>query len=169
MDQQDNNRRVLASAAELKGGKNGGHKKKSMWISLILLLVVLAALRGKSSVSVFKRRLDMALILRAIAIFAVVLVMAAALVLGLTALEPVGQVEGFTLENLFFEGMSALATVGLSAGLTPGLTLGSKILLIIGMFAGRVGPLTLTLALSRRLSRGSKVRIEYPEERIIVG
>ena len=145
----------------------GGGVKTTTFACVIL--VVIAALKGKTSVSLFKRRLDMGVVLRAIAIFAVALCAAAALTLGLTALEPVGVEPRFTLENLLFEATSALGTVGLSAGVTPLLSVGSKLLLMAGMFAGRVGPLTLTLALSRRLSRSSKVHIEYPEDRIIVG
>lgn len=145
----------------------GGGVKTTTFACVIL--VVIAALKGKTSVSVFKRRLEMSLVLRAIAIFAVALCAAAALTLALTALEPVGIEPRFTLENLLFEATSALGTVGLSAGVTPLLSVGSKLLLMIAMFAGRVGPLTLTLALSRRLSRSSKVHIEYPEDRIIVG
>lgn len=116
----------------------GGGVKTTTFACVIL--VVIAALKGKTSVSLFKRRLDMGLVLRAIAIFAVALCAAAALTLGLTALEPVGVEPRFTLENLLFEATSALGTVGLSAGVTPLLSVGSKLLLMAGMFAGRVGP-----------------------------
>jgi trk system potassium uptake protein TrkH len=93
----------------------------------------------------------------------------AALTLGMTVLEPVGENPLFTTENILYEAASALGTSGLTTGITPYLTVSSKLLLIVAMFMGRVGPLSLTLALSRRLSRTSKLHIEYPEDHIIVG
>ena len=68
--------------------------------------------------------------------------------------------------ELLFETVSAFGTVGLSANVTPTLSTFSKYVLIIIMFIGRLGPLTLAVALSRR-----KVRTEfvYPEGRILIG
>ena len=65
-----------------------------------------------------------------------------------------------------FELMSAFGTVGLSMGITPYLSIGSKIILIFTMFLGRVGPLTIILALSRDRRKGN---YKYPKENIQIG
>ncbi len=68
--------------------------------------------------------------------------------------------------KLIFETVSAFGTVGLSLGITADLTLASKIVIMITMFIGRIGPLTLLIALSRRQSRAV---FKYPEESIMIG
>jgi trk system potassium uptake protein TrkH len=67
---------------------------------------------------------------------------------------------------LVFEAVSAFGTVGLSTGLTPELGTGAKLVLIFLMFAGRVGPLTLVIAVGRRREKG---RFRYAEENVMVG
>ena len=59
----------------------------------------------------------------------------------------------FTFDNIFFETFSAFGTVGLSAGLTPMLSGPSRLIIMIVMFAGRVGLMTLTLALANRAAK----------------
>ncbi|HCX79878.1 MAG TPA: Trk family potassium uptake protein, partial [Firmicutes bacterium] len=67
---------------------------------------------------------------------------------------------------VLFEVVSAFGTVGLSVGITPGLSAWGKLLIIFMMFVGRVGPVTLTLAFGQRLK---PVNIRYPEGRVMVG
>jgi trk system potassium uptake protein TrkH len=67
-----------------------------------------------------------------------------------------------------FEEVSALGTVGLTAANTPTLTRPSQIWLIVLMYFGRVGPLTMMLSITRRHA-GYKTGVRYPEEEIIVG
>jgi trk system potassium uptake protein TrkH len=68
--------------------------------------------------------------------------------------------------SLLFEVISAFGTVGLSLGITSALGSAAKILLMITMFIGRIGPMTLLLALSRDESRAI---ITYPEEDVMIG
>jgi trk system potassium uptake protein TrkH len=79
---------------------------------------------------------------------------------GLSALES----RHLFLEYLF-ETVSAFGTVGLSMNLTPKLDDSQKLAIIVMMFAGRVGPLTLALSLSRTVKR----RLTYAEEEVMVG
>jgi trk system potassium uptake protein TrkH len=74
--------------------------------------------------------------------------------------------ENFPLEKIMFEVVSAFGTVGLSMGITFYLSLIGKIVIIITMFIGRVGPLTLILALS---NKENKTEIKYPEGQMIIG
>ena len=70
-----------------------------------------------------------------------------------------------TLQDALFEMTSAFATVGLTTGITPSIGLGAKILSIIVMFIGRLGP--MTIATLWYFSRGERVR--YPEGEITIG
>jgi trk system potassium uptake protein TrkH len=65
-----------------------------------------------------------------------------------------------------FEAISAFGTVGLSTGITPMLSAGGKIVIMILMFIGRVGPLTLALMVGQKEARQV---IRLPEEELIVG
>ncbi len=73
---------------------------------------------------------------------------------------------GHTFESVFFETVSAFGTVGLSMGITDQLPDIDKIILSIVMFVGRLGPLTLILALT---SGKKEIKIRYPEEHIMIG
>ncbi|MBQ2697086.1 MAG: Trk family potassium uptake protein, partial [Clostridia bacterium] len=67
--------------------------------------------------------------------------------------------------DLFFECISAIATVGLSTGITRQLLPLSKALLILRMYSGRVGSMTVFMAVTKK-KRG---KLRYPEEQIIIG
>ena len=73
-----------------------------------------------------------------------------------------------TPTQAMFECISALSTVGLSLGVTPILSVGSKLIITILMFVGRVGALTLTLAIASRPNSAIK-DIEYPDAKIMIG
>jgi len=68
--------------------------------------------------------------------------------------------------RILFEVTSAFGTVGLSTGITPILSTFGKIAIILTMFVGRVGPLTLALAVAMR---EQKIFYKYPEEKVMVG
>jgi hypothetical protein len=75
-------------------------------------------------------------------------------------------VERQPFEDLAFELVSAFGTVGLSLGLTPQLAVLGKLIILITMYIGRIGPLSLLYAFSRRKSHG---RYQYVEEGVMVG
>lgn len=110
----------------------------------VLLLAVWTVVRGRPHVAAFGREIPSEFVFRAMAIvlLAVALVFTASFVMSL--------VEPFGLLTLWFEATSAFGTVGLSTGITPQLHDLSKIVLVTTMFAGRLGPLTLALALAER-------------------
>lgn len=73
---------------------------------------------------------------------------------------------GMLLKEVFFEVFSAFGTVGLSLGITSNLSPLSKAAIVLTMYAGRVGPLTLLYAFSRRKALG---KFEYVEEKVMIG
>ena len=77
-------------------------------------------------------------------------------------------VTGSPLLDCTYEIISAVATVGLTRSLTPTLPFMGKVIVILVMFIGRIGPVTLAVALRRRTGR-KDVDIQRPEQRILIG
>ena len=129
-----------------------------------LTLLMLSVVRGENEVNVNRRRLPDDLMRRALAVAVLFLtvLMTGALVISF--------IEGgrFTLADIMFEASSAMGTVGVSAIGTPNLHPASRAMLIPMMFFGRVGPLTLAVAMAKRQGRIRPVS-KYPEERIMIG
>lgn len=67
---------------------------------------------------------------------------------------------------LAFEAFSAFSTTGLSTGITPDLSVPGKVLILLTMYIGRIGPLTLALAIS---IRAQALRVQLPSERVLIG
>ncbi len=132
----------------------------------MLLLVVLSVIRGRERISVFGREISADTARRAmtIALIGLVMVMTSACVISV-----IEQNHGFDMLDLLFETTSAFSTTGLSSVGTPRLSPASQWLLMGLMYLGRVGPLTLALALASRMERGPSAKIHYPEEKIMIG
>lgn len=145
-------------------GTGGGVKTTTI---AILLLYMFAGIKGKSDVRLMDRRIAQDTLKRAITIATLGIVFIFVTFFLLIVFEETSG-ELFTFENIFYEAFSAFGTVGLSAGLTPFLKTGSKIIIMCSMFAGRVGLMTLTFALANR-ANGRQAKIRYPEERFMVG
>ncbi|KQU44947.1 ATPase [Rhodococcus sp. Leaf278] len=139
------------------GGTAGGIKVTTF---ALLLFVILAEIRGDREVSVFGRRIDARVQRQAltVALIGVALVMlpVMALLAG----------TNFDLDVLLFEVVSAFATVGLSTGITAQLPGWGQVILIVLMYLGRVGSITLVSALAAR-DRGR--RYTLPTERPFIG
>lgn len=126
----------------------------------VLLFIIITELRGEGAVNIFGKRLSRAVHREAITItlLSMAAVMSATIaLLMLTHLD---------LDVLLFEVISAFATVGLSTGITASLPPAGQIILMVLMFLGRLGPLTLGTAL---VLRQRKVLYELPKERPVIG
>ncbi len=131
----------------------------------VVLVVVLSTIRGKSHASAFGREIPLPQIHRAMSIGVVVLGFVFLVGLMLTFAESASR-EQFAFIDLLFESVSAAGTAGLSTGLTSDLSRWGHIILIASMFLGRIGPLTLALAMFQN-ANGDLYR--YPQERITIG
>jgi Trk-type K+ transport system membrane component len=109
---------------------------------------------------IFGKRLSRAVHRQAIT----VVLLALALIVGSTMFLML--ITDFGQEKILFEVISAFATVGLSTGITAGMPPAGQIVLILLMFIGRLGPVTLGVALA---VRGRPVLFEYPKERPLIG
>lgn len=136
----------------------GGGIKTSTFAAILMMIYTVMA--SKEDVELFKRRIPADNIFKAVAIsvIALMLVFTSTFLLTIT--------EGADFLMTLFEATSAFGTVGLTLGLTTELTELGKVIIILTMFAGRVGPLTLAMALG---SHKSKALLKYPEERLLVG
>jgi trk system potassium uptake protein TrkH len=139
------------------GSTAGGVKTTT---AALLILAVIAAARGRWTIEAFGRRISRRTFYRAAAISTVG---AASVFTALVALELTQEMPG---EMAFFETVSALGTVGLSTGGTARLDGVGKVLIMICMFGGRVGPLTLFMFLTER---AQETVWEHPEEEVDVG
>ena len=129
----------------------------------ILVLTARMVARGESSIRVFGRRIDPALILRAVTIVVIALAVVFLDVCALSLLQP-----GEDFLDLLYECASAMGTVGISAIGSANLKPLARIMIILTMFTGRVGPLTLALLFARRQNH-TRERIQYPEEHVLIG
>ncbi len=141
----------------------GGGIKTSTFFVLIVL--IRSVMRGKEDVEAFRRRVPASLIRTALSIFFISLSLLAAGSVGMSLLE---QSRGFSTIDLLFEEASALGTVGLTSAGTANMTHPTQVWLILLMYFGRVGPLTMMISLTARNSRKLS-GIHYPEEQLIVG
>lgn len=128
----------------------------------IILFAILSQLKGSEETIIFKRQVSFTIVSKALAIIG----LSASLVLVVATV--IMSIENKPMINVLYEVTSAFGTVGLTTGLTPGLHTVSKLLLIIMMFLGRVGPVTFALALTAK-SHKNDVDIIYPEGKVIVG
>ena len=140
------------------GSTGGGVKTTTI---AVLLMSIRASLRNQSSLEVGRRTISPAVVNRAVSIVAITLLV---IVLGLVLL--VATQPHLPFDRLLFEAVSAIGTVGLSMNTTPLLDDVGKSIVIVLMFIGRVGPLTIALAVGRRQAVD---RVRYPEGRVIVG
>ena len=129
----------------------------------VLVLTVRMVLRGERSLVVFGRRVDRGLIQRALAIFFIAFIVAIADTCALSLLQP-----GAAFLDLYYECFSAIGTVGISAIGSSNLMPLARIIIIVTMFIGRVGPLSMGLLLTRRQNRAREL-LNYPEETIMIG
>lgn len=139
-------------------GSTGGGIKTTTFT--IMIGAVIAMLRGRDDIVLFRYRMAQERVLKALSItlLALLLVVSVAMVLSTT--------EDVNFLAILFETTSAFATVGLSMGITPELSLVGKLLITFTMFAGRLGILTLAFALG---PKQGKELYRYPEGKMIIG
>lgn len=149
---------VLMFIGGSSGSTAGGLKTVTF---VVLVLFILARIRGKRHVTVFRRTVPTEKVTDAMTLTSVMFLLALFGGVFICATSPVD------LTNGMFESVSALATVGLTAGVTPLLSLPAKLLIIVFMYFGRVGVLTLSLG----FLSGDKAqeRFRYATTNLLIG
>ncbi|MBS1401257.1 MAG: Trk family potassium uptake protein [Clostridia bacterium] len=142
------------------GSTAGGIKISTM---AVILMGMIAVFRGRKDITIGKKRVEYSLVNQALAIFVSCLILVMTATLLICAIEP-DPIASF--RQVLFETVSALGTVGLSLSLTPVLSTASKLIIMLLMYAGRVGILTLALALGE--SRTSS-EVKKPLDTLLIG
>lgn len=139
------------------GSTAGGIKIQTF---ILLFFAIVASARASSTVVAFGREIATSQVFRAlsVALLSIAVVFSLAVLLAMT--------ETFVFLDVFFEVVSAFGTVGLSPGITPDLTNPGRILTIVAMFIGRIGPLSLALLLASLTPRAN---LRYAEDNVKIG
>ena len=146
----------------LVGGSSGSTAGGMKTVTLVvLLLFIWARVRGRSSVCVFKRTIPAAQVMDAMTIVSIMVGLALFGGIFISATSPVGFTDGL------YESVSALATVGLTAGATGSLSIPAQILIIIYMYFGRVGVLTISLGFL--IGDSAEERYRYAQTNLLIG
>jgi len=140
-------------------GSTGGGIKVTTFA--IIIKSAIATIRGQVNVEFFKRNIPFKIVDRAysIALFSITIIFLSTFLLAIT--EP-----GKDFMQLLFEEFSAFGTVGLSTGITSSLSAAGKVIILISMFIGRIGTLTLALAISKKVI---STKYKYADASIMIG
>lgn len=156
------NSQVMGCILMLIGGSSGstagGIKTVTVWV---LFMVLFTSLRGRETIIFRGRTLPPRRVMNAVTIFLIVLL------LQLGGAMALSLADGVPFLPAAFETASALGTVGLTTGLTPWLSTPSHVLLIVLMYTGRVGVLSISIAFL--IGRKYFPQIKYPEFSVMIG
>lgn len=140
------------------GSTAGGFKTVTFGL---VILTVISVIKGREDTEAFGRRFGKELVYKAFAL----LIIAMGLIIVVTMILSITE-KGIPFIDLLYEATSAFATVGITTGVTQELSSIGKIIIMIMMYCGRVGPLTVALALT---NRKKKIDYKYPEGKILIG
>lgn len=127
----------------------------------VVIVAVACTMRGRTRATAYGREIPDEQVRRALVVAAASIVAVFLIVLALTFTNP-----GFDFFSLVFESASAFATVGMSAGITSDLSPWGRLVLITAMFAGRIGPLVIVIAMARKSELDP---YRYAQERVTIG
>ena len=151
---------ILMFVGGSPAGTAGGVKTTTV---AMLLLTGVGVLKGKRDTECFGRKIEPSVVRSGIAIILLTFLFWLSGVTLITVLEP-----GIDFMRIMYEVTSAMATVGLTADLTPELSRISQAVLMVLMYVGRIGPITLALVFAGRANSASQLR-DLPEKRIMLG
>lgn len=140
------------------GSTAGGLKTSTFGI---IIFTIISVIRGRDDTEAFGRRFSKEVVYKSFSllIIGIMLVIAATMLLSITEYDE-------TFISILYEATSAIGTAGLSTGVTQRLSGIGKVVIIIMMYIGRIGPFTLAFALT---NNKKKTGIRYPEGRILIG
>jgi trk system potassium uptake protein TrkH len=163
LDQMTDGSKFLTIILMFIGGSPAGTAGGVKTVTIgVLVFAVISVVRSKEETEMFDRRIPEDIVKRALAVIMISLSVVIMVTITLTITEE------FNFLDIFFESVSAFASVGLTLGITGGLTTIGKLVVCMTMFIGRLGPMTMAVGFAIRNSR-RKVKIRKPEEKVMVG
>lgn len=151
---------ILMFVGGSPAGTAGGVKTTTV---AMLLLTCIGVIKGKRDTECFGRKIEPSVVRSGIAIVLITFLFWLSGVTLITVLEP-----HVDFLRIMYETTSAMATVGLTADLTPELGRASQAVLMVLMYVGRIGPITMALVFAGRADTGAQLR-DLPEKRIMLG
>lgn len=155
---------------------SGGIKTTTL---AVLVLCVINFILGKNEINVFKKNISLDIVRRAIVIFAISIFIVIIAIMGLliseTSLQEeiysskIAEFRTFSFMDIFFEVVSAFGTVGLSLKVTSSLSVIGKIIISALMIIGRLGPITISIALFKKRKENKENIVSYPKGNVLVG
>ena len=149
---------ILMFIGGASGSTAGGLKVTTFGV---LVFTLISSLKGREDTEAFGRKFSKETIYKAFTLLSIAMLLVITVTIILTITEP-----DKLFINLLYEATSAFGTVGLTAGVTQSIGSISKVVLIITMYLGRVGALTVILAV---INKKKKNGIKYPEAKILIG
>jgi len=151
---------MLMFVGGASGSTAGG--TKMVTVAVILYTVWCVAV-GKKDIVISGRKISKESFTKAVAVFAVqlfLMIVGMVIILGVT---------DFGLSEVLYEAVSAVNTVGITAGITTSLGTVAKITLMLLMYFGRVGILTVAYAMSSRIAGNKNSSMTYPDANLLIG
>lgn len=141
------------------GSTAGGIKTTTIGL---IILTIICVIKGRDDTEAFGRRFSKEIVYKAFTLFAI----AIGIVFVVTFILVIAE-QGEDFIDLLYEATSAFGTAGITTGVTQRLDIIGKIVIIISMYIGRVGPLTIIFALTKKKKR--KISYKYPEGKLLIG
>ncbi len=155
---------VLMFIGGTSGSTAGGLKTTTFGV---LILKVKSIFKGREHAEFGDRTIRDTAVNRALTLFFITLTLCILATMILSVSERIPNVDQLGLEYIVFEVVSAFGTVGLTMGITPHLSVVGKVVIILMMFIGRVGIMTVVFSLIKKSRQGSNFK--YPEESVMIG
>lgn len=145
----------------------------------VIILLVINYIKGKQDINIFDRKISTNVINRAIVVISVsffIIIIAIGLLFITEKFESEKNTDAqyseninLSIEDIVFEVISAFATVGLTLGITSKLTFAGKLVIILLMIIGRLGPITISMALFKKHKEVKQSKAQYPNGNILIG
>lgn len=155
---------------------SGGIKTTTL---AILVLCIINFIHGRNEINIFNKNISFEIVKRALVILAISVFIVMMSILGLMISEismqedlygtEIAKYTTFSFMDIFFEAVSAFGTVGLSLNVTNGLSGIGKIIILTLMIIGRLGPITISVALFKKRKEKNESITSYPKGNVIVG
>lgn len=133
----------------------------------VILISIISLVKGQEQIVFYGRSISFSIVQKCITIIILYLIIITSAATILSVSEKHLYLKNFTVFDIFFEVVSATGTVGLSVGITEHLSNFGKVIISICMLSGRIGPITILVALYE-LNSNRKNKLKYPEEKIMV-
>ena len=151
---------------------------KTVTLGVIILLVI-NYIKGRQEINIFSRKISTNAINRAIVVISIsifIVIMAISMLLITENFEKEKNMDiqhsediNLSIVDIVFEVVSAFATVGLTLGITTQLSFAGKIIVILLMIIGRLGPITISIALFKKHKEAKQSKAQYPYGNILIG